>query len=149
MGAETAIIESALCEITNRIWAHMLNSEVALVGHGHERKFVPELGAVVRVSGEWNGIIEILSSFIVGENIACRIFDIKVGDRVEASLVLDALKEFANITGGNLKTVLPEPCVLSIPEMLKSVSEPSPDNLVADLLFSSEQGILEVRVIRD
>ncbi len=51
--------------------------------------------------------------------------------------VEDCIKELANITAGNLKTALPEPCVLSTPDYLGVTDRAGFENPDYHLAFES------------
>lgn len=72
-------------------------------------------GALVRISGSWNGVVEIRVSGGLGERIAGAMFRCK-SDAVDEEMLRDALDEVANIVAGNIKAFLPSPSCLSMPE---------------------------------
>ncbi len=76
-----------------------------------------EVSASVSVTGAWWGHVEIRCSKTAARQAAAALFGL--GD-AEASNddVTDAVGELANIIGGNVKSLLPEPCALSLPHVL-------------------------------
>ena len=50
----------------------------------------------------------------LAKQVASIMFDLH-GELVENELIQDALGELTNMTGGNIKSLLPEPCFISLP----------------------------------
>lgn len=72
------------------------------------------LSGCVHISGSWDGTVALLCPVQLARKAAAIMFGL---DEDKASLmeIQDALGELANMTGGNLKSLLPEPCYLSLP----------------------------------
>jgi CheY-specific phosphatase CheX len=78
------------------------------VGAGHI------LGSV-RLSGEWKGSIEVrLASGLAYEATAAMMM--QPVDTVAEADALDAAKEIANMIAGTIKSSLPRPCAMTVPE---------------------------------
>jgi len=72
------------------------------------------LGAVV-LDGVWKGRIEIrIATNLAYEATAAMMMQAR--ETVESSDVLDAAKEIANMVAGTIKSSLPRPCTMSVPE---------------------------------
>jgi CheY-specific phosphatase CheX len=66
------------------------------------------------LSGVWSGRIEVrLSHGLAHEATAAMLM--QPADQVQASDVLDAAKEIANMIAGTLKSALPRPCTMTVP----------------------------------
>jgi hypothetical protein len=124
---EREIIHGSLNEVTRRLWEGSLSYRVLGVDS------IPPLilsqssrGATVDISGAWHGSVLVQTTPALALDVACVMFDqerssllgshsIPPKERPTDAMIADCLKEIANITAGNLKTALPEPCTLSIP----------------------------------
>ena len=72
--------------------------------------------ASVSVTGAWRGHVLVSCSETASRNAAAALLGIEL-DEVTDDDVADALGELANIIGGNVKSLLPEPCALSLPHV--------------------------------
>jgi chemotaxis protein CheX len=69
------------------------------------------------ISGEWQGVVMLQCPSSLVRKIARIMFEL--GDREPLSDELhDALSEITNMTGGNIKSLLPGPCFLSMPTVV-------------------------------
>jgi hypothetical protein len=122
---ELAIVEESISDVTRRLWEGMLHcvlqsvdSIPSALAATHSRS------ATVRISGAWNGAVLVQMSptlaRLVGEIMfdrAAHLYSELNEPQVplEDDLIDDCLREVTNITAGNLKCALPEPCLLDIP----------------------------------
>lgn len=72
------------------------------------------IAAVVWLGGEWTGNVTISLSKKFARQIAARMLECDLDD-VSDEDYKDAVKELANMSAGNLKSVLPGPCGLATP----------------------------------
>ena len=114
---EREIVEEGVRDVTHRLWHESLGFEPCSTGE----RTVPcgcdeeVCGARIDIGGAWEGAVAVEMSGCLACNVARRMFDL--GAEVPTSeQVDDCVREIANITAGNLKTALPEPCVLSVPQ---------------------------------
>ena len=70
----------------------------------------------VQISGAWNGAVLLRCSGALASLASARMFGLDDGE-ASPEQVHDALGELANILGGCVKTLLPEPCFLSLPSI--------------------------------
>jgi chemotaxis protein CheX len=80
-----------------------------------------EVVAWVSISGGWSGDIQVRLSPALAKRLAREVLDVDATSTEDAG-VHDVVGEVANMIGGNLKALLPEPCRLSLP---KVTHEPS------------------------
>jgi hypothetical protein len=80
-------------------------------------------GALVSISGAWQGVVEIRVGAVLADRITATMFRCPP-DQVDADKLRDALDEIANIIGGNVKALLPAPSLLSMPSFLDANSQP-------------------------
>jgi len=123
-------LEEEILEITETTWSAMLGTEIqrtptnavptdgdALIGH-------------VSISGAWEGEVFLHATTALARSAASTIFAI-VPESVQAQDQIDAIYELSNIIAGNIKSCLPEPCQLSLPEV-EQVTEWEPEAIEAD-----------------
>ena len=114
-----AFLISELNRVTSQIWEYMFEW-MAQTTETAPSNDVDTRSAMVMVSGAWQGAVIITASRNLAGLAAAHMFSV-APEEVSDECVGEALKELANITGGNIKTVLPEPCVLSTPVSLGNV----------------------------
>lgn len=95
------------------------------------------VGARIRISGGWDGVVVLRMSRAFAEQLAQRLFLLSEGAVVDAD-VLDVLGEVVNIVGGNVKALLPGENQLSLPHP-RLVDLAVPDGgLVSTVLWGAE-----------
>lgn len=109
--------ETELRTFTESIWTETLGLELRHLdaippADGKERALV----SCVHFAGAWPGGLVIHCPAEVAREVASVMFGITRED-VSVSELQDALGEVANMTGGNLKSLLPEPTMLSLPSV--------------------------------
>ena len=70
--------------------------------------------ASVCVSGAWEGVVMVEAGSEAADQLTAALFGMQPGEPGEADVV-DALGEITNVIGGNLKSTLPGPSLLSLP----------------------------------
>lgn len=116
-----------LVEITRQVWASYLDpDEIHPLVPGPVADRDTDLTAAVSITGAWHGRVFVSCSNAASEHAAAALLGVE-RDKVTKDDIEDALGELANIIGGNVKGMLPEPCALSLPEVRPGgpVSEPS------------------------
>lgn len=106
-------LEAHLVEITRTVWKCTLGLDVAPV-EGPPASWGRVFRATVTLRGAWDGELSLSCPDALARETAGLFFGMPpehVSDRETA----DAVGELANMTGGNLKAVLPGPCRLSTP----------------------------------
>jgi chemotaxis protein CheX len=108
-----------LRHIVEQVWSSYLD----LDGNS---PLVPAVGALddadavsasVSVTGSWQGHVVVSCSVAASRNAASALMGVGVDD-VTVDDVSDAVGELANIIGGNVKSLLPQPCALSLPQVV-------------------------------
>jgi len=108
-------IEKEICDYTESIWKSILSLDVKPIQNGSvesEKNYA--LAGCVQITGAWNGTVTMHYPMPLAKKVASIMFDLN-GEPVENELIQDALGELTNMTGGNIKSLLPEPCFLSLP----------------------------------
>lgn len=109
------LIETEICSYTENIWESILGLKV-------EKIDVPfkiegennTLAGCVHIMGAWEGTVSLQCSKDLAKKAAAIMFGVKE-DAADMEQIQDALGELTNMTGGNIKAVLPEPSYLSLP----------------------------------
>jgi CheY-specific phosphatase CheX len=107
--------ESEVCQYTENIWKSILDLDV--------KKTIEEycplegesiLAGCVHITGKWEGAVTLDCPMDLAQKVASIMFKM-ADDEITEDLIQDALGELTNMTGGNIKSLLPEPCYLSLP----------------------------------
>lgn len=104
-----------LASIAEQVWASYIGDEIYPDPAGEGQEY-PAVIAHVSISGPWNGAVLIGCEPAAARAIAAAMFATEA-DEVVDDEVGDAFGEMANIIGGNVKALLPEPSVLSLPSV--------------------------------
>lgn len=108
-------IEKEICDYTESIWKSILSLDAKPAENGSSNsKNNYALAGCVQITGAWNGTVTVDYPMSLAKQVASIMFDLH-GEPVENELIQDALGELTNMTGGNIKSLLPEPCFLSLP----------------------------------
>jgi chemotaxis protein CheX len=104
-----------LREIAEQVWSSYLDPEGAspLVPTSHDKP-AEDVSGAVSVTGAWRGHVVISFSSTASKRAAAALLGVEF-DEVSVADVTDAVGELANIIGGNVKSLLPEPAALSLP----------------------------------
>ena len=112
----------------------------------------PGLGSTlvgtVRITGAWEGEVRLRCSSDLAHRVAGIMFAIDPASTTVAQAE-DALGELANMTGGNLKALLPEPCQLSTPAVA-AAGDPTlaAGRLLSAVSFECQGEPLQVMLLR-
>jgi len=127
MTTELAPTDDDLRVIAEQVWSSYLDPDglnplvplPADPGDGH-------VSATVSVTGAWWGHVVITCSSKAARSAEAALLGVEVADATTDD-VTDAVGELANIIGGNVKSLLPGPCALSLPFVLLSGESSWPD----------------------
>lgn len=112
-------LETSISEIVDTIW----NSTLALPVMADDPFRVLEPGGrtftgVVQISGAWDGAVAVHCTEALARRATTAMMGIDGPDVVLVD-IQDTLGELANMTGGNIKALLPEPCTLGLPVVVE------------------------------
>lgn len=107
-------LEQDLVDITRSVWKTTLGFDVAAFLEPPSPDAGPEICATVELRGAWSGSLSLHCPRDLARRAAAAFYGRSPAEVVDAEL-RDAVGELANMTGGNLKGLLPGPCVLSTP----------------------------------
>lgn len=140
----TSIELDSLIEVTQAVCECLLGdfAEPRPAPAKHDGPADGELVAWVSISGAWAGDVTIRLSPALATRLAREILQIEPSSTDDVG-VRDVAGEVANMIGGNLKALLPEPCRLSLPQVARST--PSADGELSQA-FALGGETLEVSV---
>ncbi|MDV6034098.1 MAG: chemotaxis protein CheX [Phycisphaera sp. RhM] len=96
---------------------------------GSPETIVPnQLMAAVRISGSWQATLQIYAPEKLARRIACAMFA-QAADVLDDEDVLDAFGEVVNVIGGNVKGMIDQDCILSLPCVGAAQPDPTPTSL--------------------
>jgi chemotaxis protein CheX len=104
----------------------------------------------VLFSGAWEGAVTIETSAEFARRAAATMFGVDP-DAASVADTQDAIGELANMTGGNVKSLLPEPCRLSLPTVVEGTDLTARllgGELVTSVAFDCNGSTLVVRLLR-
>ena len=116
MNSHQGPVDTDLQQIAAQVWASYLDVDGSspLIPVPAEKV---STDASVSVTGAWRGHVVVRCSAQASRNAAAALLGVELDD-VTTEDVTDALGELANIIGGNVKSLLPEPCALSLPHVV-------------------------------
>ncbi len=104
----------------------------------------------VQFTGAWEGAVTIECSAEFARQAAATMFGVDLS-AASVSDTQDAIGELANMTGGNVKALLPEPCRLSLPTVVEGndVTTRVPGGeLITSVAFECQGTPLVVRLLK-
>lgn len=119
-------LEEAIQGIVTTVWDSMLGIHVEpedpISALKHSRDSATEqdhtYAGVVQISGAWDGAVTVQCSARAARHAAQTMFGLS-DEEVSVSDLQDALGELTNMTGGNIKALLPETCFLGLPVVVE------------------------------
>jgi CheY-specific phosphatase CheX len=141
--------KASLVKANAQFWEQMLGMQLELTVCAEIFSSSEEhLLASVSLSGAWTGRIEIgLSRGLARAATAAMMMQPE--DALSEADVLDAIREIANMIGGVIKSSLPRPCAMALPESAVATgglcNEPEQDDTLT-VAFHHAAGALMVKV---
>jgi chemotaxis protein CheX len=111
---DIALDSDALYGIAVEIWSAYLGLDLSSPLTRVERTGRLDVVASISVTGAWDGHVVVSASEPAAVAIAAAMLALDLDDVTDADL-LDAAGELVNVVGGNVKTLLPQPSLLSLP----------------------------------
>lgn len=110
----TSIAREDLIALVEQTWQTLFADVVEESPDADESKW--DISSRVAIHGAWNGSAVVLLDQEAARQLAARMLD-TAPDELSREEILDAAGEIANILGGNLKSMLPQPSQLGLPEV--------------------------------
>jgi chemotaxis protein CheX len=142
-------LEEEICQVAETVWESVLG--VNLVRQP-QIPAAPTRGftGCVQFTGAWEGAVTIECSAEFARQAAATMFGVEPGAASVAD-TQDAIGELANMTGGNVKALLPEPCRLSLPTVVEGsdyTTRLHGGTLVTTVAFECQGSPLVVRLLK-
>lgn len=115
-GSKVEIVPGEVAQIVDSVFTTMLGLRTCECGSGW-RPGPGRLTATVQLAGVWNGAVAVECGPEQACQFAGRFLSIHPPDRVD-DVVRDVLGELANMIGGNLKCVVTDGVLLSLPSVV-------------------------------
>lgn len=144
------LTEQCVIHANAQFWGPMLAMKMEPVALREEVRFAPRhvVGSVA-LSGAWNGRIEVRLTHELARAATAAMLMLPAGEVVEAD-TLDAAREIANIIAGVIKSCLPRPCSMGLPQVALEAAEftyrPEAENRV-HVVFRHSAGEMMVRAL--
>ncbi len=113
---DTLVDPGTVTSVADEVWTALVGADEVLVPGGGPIAGPDGLSAWVTVTGPWNGAVVLTCSTTATDDLARAVLRLGPGDEPEVEDVDDVLRELANILGGNVKSLLPGPSALGLPE---------------------------------
>lgn len=108
-----------ITEFTKAVWSSVLESELTSVANVSDpADSGATMTAWVHISGPWNGALVLYCGLDSAQAAAGFMLQMEPGEAGKED-VADVLGELANMIGGNLKALLPEPATLGLPNVVE------------------------------
>ena len=105
--------------IVEQVWSSFLGEAEPLLPRPVEagRPFEADdaWSAAVSISGGWDAGVTVELPAVVARSLTATMLDLAEADVVDEADVADAVGELVNMVGGNIKSLMPGPSVLSLP----------------------------------
>ncbi|SDY82019.1 chemotaxis protein CheX [Micromonospora pattaloongensis] len=112
-----------LNEIVEQVWASYLDPEgVNPLIPVESAADASDIHASVSITGSWHGHVVVACSNAAGKLAAAAFLAMEPEEVTEADLI-DVLGELANIVGGNVKSMLPAGCFVSLPHVVSAPAQ--------------------------
>lgn len=114
-----------LTALLAQVWETYVDPQPLLPAATGEEPLATAWSATVGVTGAWEGGVLLELDELPARHVASRMLDLPVADEAD---VADAVGELANIVGGNVKSMMPEPSTLSLPQVVRGAGAPPVDS---------------------
>jgi chemotaxis protein CheX len=145
-----ALLNEEVAQVTELVWQSVLGLGLTPIRDVAPMPAAePALAGRVEISGSWEGAVAVHCSRRLATRAAAEMFGLSP-EATGPAHTQDALGELANMIGGNLKALLPEPCRLSLPTVIEAAAPdlPAPeDAAVGQATYHCEGEILIVRLL--
>ena len=103
--------------VAGEVWSALVGEEEYLLpGYGPVAPGISGPSSWVSVTGPWNGLVVLTCDEAGTADLTRSVLQMGTDEEPTAEDVDDVLRELANILGGNVKSLLPGPSSLGLPE---------------------------------
>jgi chemotaxis protein CheX len=109
--------EAEINQFVTDIWSTFLSMKVSPT----DKQFKPKgkdntLAGCVQITGGWHGTVTFYASREIGKKVAATMYGLDETE-VNKQQIQDVIGEITNILAGNIKSLLPSPCSISLPSV--------------------------------
>jgi len=109
--------EAEISQFVTDTWSSLLGMKVSPT----DKPFTSDnkentLAGSVQISGEWQGELTLYAPKELGKKVASTIYGLDQAE-VNDQQIQDVIGEITNIIAGNIKSILPSPCSISLPSV--------------------------------
>ena len=140
------VTEVQIEQANSQFWGQMVGVEMQRVAPSAWLDAIQVTGRC-HLSGAWTGRVEVRMTHGLAKMATCAMLAVPE-DSVQREDMIDAVKEIANMIAGTLKSTLPRPCAMTVPEAAvetKATYQEEPATCSAEFLH--QQGRLIVRMV--
>ncbi len=143
------VAESEVCQVTEEVWNSVLGLGVRREDGGAAAAGQQVTGRIW-ISGAWEGAVVVCSSAYLARRATAILLQVEP-DAATADDIRDAFGELTNIIGGNIKSLLPGPSQLSLPDVCEDPSAQAAPVPAAgiEVVFDCEGQPLRVMVLAE
>lgn len=102
--------------VAAEVWSAMVGIDEVLLPTGDPAPVLDGVSAWVTVTGPWTGAVVLTCGSAGTDDLTRAVLQLGPDEDPLAEDVDDVLRELANILGGNVKSLLPGPSALGLPE---------------------------------
>ena len=105
--------------IAEQVFSAMIDGDVGPLQRwwGQVPTVVDPIVGWVDAHGAWSGRVALTTSQLVADDLTRALLEMDAAEEVDAEDLVDAFGELANVVGGNLKALLPNPGTLGLPHV--------------------------------
>lgn len=133
-------------QVVQMVFGTMANTE-ALLTEAELPAAEEQLSGEVTIAGSWRGAVSLQLPRDVARPVAAEFLGVPLESVSDVDLI-EVVGELTNMIGGNLKSLLPQPCTLSIPRVASANPQavPTEGGEGAPLVFATPFGPFQVAV---
>ncbi|HEY3436519.1 MAG TPA: chemotaxis protein CheX [Actinotalea sp.] len=122
-------------EIADEVFTAMIDGEQGLLSlwEGEVPPFARQMHAWVDVHGAISGRVLLSTEQATAEHLTRALLGMTPDEPVADGDIVDALGEVANVVGGNVKALVPDPGALSLPQVTHERPPTDPESLLYEL----------------
>lgn len=122
MPMSAPVSESQIAQANSQFWGPMLGVEMQLVAQEAADWIADShVAGWCQLSGAWSGRIEVRLTHGLATMATSAMLALPE-ESVQEADVMDAVKEIANMIAGTIKSTLPRPCSMTVPEAVVDAS---------------------------
>ena len=140
------LTQAALQEIAESIWSSFLELELQQATDDAGLAAGADLlTGQVALQGDWQGFLTLVCAKPIARKAAAAMFNI-APVRLDDTELRDTVGELTHILAGNLKSLLPAPCRLSLPVVTEGYNVPINEKTIVKILLHCEDHLLQITV---